>query len=123
MERQEENPAEYGVLCLLAVWTVTVKLSAGLLVILAVYPAALLICQKKWGQIFLFLGAGILIVLPFLVRNVIVSGYLIYPYSSIDLFNVDWKMAASFAAYDSREIMAWGRGMTSRSLYNYSTSI
>lgn len=118
MERQEEDPAEYGVLCLLAVWAVTVKLSAGLLVILAVYPAVLLIRQKKWRQIFLFLGAGILIVLPFLGRNVIVSGYLIYPYSSIDLFNVDWKMAASVAADDSREIMAWGRGMTSRAAYD-----
>lgn len=118
MERQEEDPTEYGVICILAVWTVTVKLSAGLLVILAVYPAVLLIRQKMWRQIFLFLGAGILIVLPFLVRNVIVSGYLIYPYSSLDLFNVDWKMAASVAADDSREIMAWGRGMTSRAVYD-----
>lgn len=117
-ERQEKNPAEYGILCLLAVWTVTVKVSAGLLVLLTVYPAVLLIRQKKGKQIALFLGAGILTAAPFLIRNVIVSGYLIYPYSSLDIFPVDWKMAASVAADDSREIMAWARGMTSRSMYD-----
>ena len=37
----------------------------------------------------LVLSAGLL--LPFLVRNVLLSGYLFYPVSQIDLFNVDWK--------------------------------
>lgn len=122
-ERQEKNPAEYGILCLLAVWTVTVKVSAGLLVFLTVYPAVLLVRQKKRKQIFLFLGTGLFIVLPFLIRNVIVSGYLLYPYSSIDLFDVDWKMAASVAADDSREIMAWARGMTGRAMYDAGFSV
>lgn len=123
VERKEKNPAKYGIFCLLAVWTVTIKLSAGLLVFLAVYPAVILVRQKKWKQILMFLTAGLLIVIPFLARNIIVSGYLIYPYSAIDLFDVDWKMAASIAVDDSREIMAWGRGMTSRSMYDAGFSV
>lgn len=123
IERQEREPVEYGILCLLAVWTVTIKLSAGLLVFLAVYPAVTLIRQKRWKEIFFFLGVGVLVVAPFLIRNVYVSGYLVYPYSSLDFFNVDWKMAASVAADDSREIMAWGRGMTSRTMYDADFSI
>ena len=70
IERQEREPVEYGILCLLAVWTVTIKLSAGLLVFLAVYPAVTLIRQKRWKEIFFFLGVGVLIVAPFLIRNV-----------------------------------------------------
>ncbi len=118
LEREEKEPAEYGLLCLLAVWVVTVKLSAGMLVFLAVYPSVLMVRQKKGKQIILFLFLGILIAVPFLIRNVLISGYLVYPYASLDLFSVDWKMAASVAADDSREIMAWGRGMTERAEYD-----
>lgn len=94
------------------------KLSAALLVFLALYPAVLLIRRKEWKQILLFLLAGAGIAMPFLIRNIIISGYLVYPYSAIDLFDVDWKMAASLAADDSREIIAWGRGLTDRALYD-----
>lgn len=118
LERGEKSPVPYGILCLLSVWTVTVKLSAAFLVFLAIYPAVLLMRQKKWKHFIMFVIMGVGIVVPFLIRNVIISGYLVYPYSEIDLFDVDWKMAASVAADDSREIMAWGRGMTSRPLYD-----
>lgn len=118
MEQDNREPLDYGLLCILAVWAVTVKLSAATLVLFAAYPAVLLIRKKSWKIICCLLGAGILIVSPFLARNVVVSGYLVYPYSSIDLFDVDWKMQASVAEDDSREIMAWGRGMTSRADYD-----
>ncbi len=118
LERGEKSPVPYSILCLLAVWTVTVKLSAAFLVFLTIYPAVLMIREKKWKQIAVFMIAGLVVVLHFLIRNVIISGYLVYPYAAVDFFDVDWKMAASVAADDSREIMAWGRGMTSRPLYD-----
>lgn len=117
-ERGEKSPVPYGILCLLAVWTVTIKLSSAFLVFLAVYPIILMVRQKKWKQIAVFLAMGLVIILPFLIRNIVISGYLVYPYAAIDLFDVDWKMAASVAADDSKEIMAWGRGLTSRALYD-----
>lgn len=113
----QEKTQEYGLLCLLAVWAVSIKLSAGMLVLLTIYPAVLLIRRRQWKTIACFLAAGVLIMAPFLARNVMVSGYLVYPYSSIDLFNVDWKMSSFTARDDSREIMAWGRGMTQRENY------
>lgn len=122
-ERKWEEPVDYGLLCILAVWTVTIKLSAGMLVLLTIYPAVLLICRKEWKKIGVFLLTGSLILAPFLIRNVMVSGYLVYPYASIDLFQVDWKMAASVAEDDSKEIMAWGRGMTSREDYGAPISV
>lgn len=115
--RQSDDVKDYGVLCLLAVWAVSIKLSAGLLVLLTVYPAVRLVRQRNWKAVAGFLIAGILIMAPFLTRNVMISGYLVYPYSSVDLFDVDWKMSAYTARDDSQEIMAWGRGMTQREDY------
>lgn len=122
-EEDSEDTVEYGVLCLLAVWTCTLKLSAAMIILLAIYPAVCLIRDRKWKQIALFTGAGIVIMLPFLARNVIISGYLIYPFSAIDLFNVDWKMSLAMVQDDSREITAWGRGMTVRENYDASFSV
>ena len=35
---------------------------------------------------------GIMILLPFLIRNVILSGYLVFPLPEIDLLSFDWKI-------------------------------
>lgn len=118
MEQESKVSAqELGVLCLLAVWTATVKLSSALLVLFTVYPAVMLIKERKWKTIGCFLAVGLLTASPFLIRNVIVSGYLLYPYETIDIFDVDWKMSSSVVADDSREIMAWGRNMRQRENY------
>ncbi len=112
MEAGEEKAEYYGILSLLAVWGATLKLSAAMSVLYAIYPAILFLRKKQWKSIGLFLGAGIIIALPFVIRNVIISGYLIYPYAAIDLFDVDWKLQASTLIADNQEIRAWARGIT-----------
>ena len=89
-----------------------------MIVLIAIYPAVCLIRHKKWKQTALFLGSGIIIVLPFLIRNVIISGYLIYPFGALDLFDVDWKMSPAVLREDSMEITVWGRGSTSMEMYD-----
>jgi len=42
----------------------------------------------------------LLLWLPWLCRNVILSGYLVYPLYYVDLFNVDWKAPASVLKLD-----------------------
>ena len=117
-EKKEPEIMKYGELCVFVVWAVTIKLSSGGMILLAVYPAVMLLKEKRFREIFKLLTSGIVVILPFLVRNVIISGYLLYPYSAIDLFDVDWKMPASLVDFDKMEIMAWGRGMKSIELYN-----
>lgn len=104
-----EDGQSFGALCLFAAWAVSVKLSAAACMMLVLYPAVVLIKEKRWKTILIDLISGIIIVVPWLVRNVIISGYLLYPYSGIDLFDFDWKMPAALADYDRREIMVWGR--------------
>lgn len=99
----------YSVLCLLGVFATSVKLSAVLVLLFVLKPAVILLREKKWKIIGLFIGSGVLIILPFLIRNVMLSGYLVYPYAGIDLFDVDWKMPAPVVETDNHEIIAWGR--------------
>lgn len=117
-EEKEEQEAPYAYLCLLAVFDVSVKLSAAMVVLLTLLPAISLIRKKKWKEIFCYIFAGVVIILPFLIRNVIISGYLLYPYPELDLFDVDWKMPAYTLTFDRNEIKAWGWGLNDVRLFN-----
>ncbi len=106
---EEESVCRCGMLCLAIVCTATYKLSAGLLVIAALYPGIWLVRRKKWREIVVLLGTGIVILLPWLARNYMVSGWLLYPFTSIDVFQVDWKVPAEYAQFDSDQIKVYGR--------------
>ena len=111
-ERGEREILPYALLCVLGVFLLTVKLSAALILLLTIYPACRLIREKRWGETGAYLGLGIVTALPFFIRNVVISGWLVYPFTQIDLFDVVWKIPKGLADYDAREIQVWGRGYT-----------
>ena len=111
-EKQEKNITTYSMLCVLLAVTVTVKLSAAIMLLMVLKPAVVLIKEKKYGQIAIYISLGLLAVFPYLARNVILSGWLVYPFPSIDLFSFDWKIPAGEAAYDGEEIKVYAKGMT-----------
>lgn len=98
-----------GRLTLLSVFAVSMKLSAAAMVILVVFPLFLLVKEKMWKELVSYLIIGIVCIAPFLVRNVILSGWLIYPVDSIDLFKVAWKVPADYLRHDAAQIKVWGR--------------
>lgn len=110
IERKEGSYLPYALLCVLCVVVLTVKLSGALILLLVFKPAVMMIREKKIKEIGKFLGLGILTVVPFLVRNVILSGWLIYPFTFLDLFSFDFKIPKGMADYDAKEIQVWGRG-------------
>ena len=116
-ERKEGGWLSYGLLCVFAVFIVTVKLSGALILLLVLKPAVMMIREKKGKEIALFLGLGFFTALPFFVRNVILSGWLVYPFTFIDLFSFDFKIPKGMADYDSREIQVWGRGFSDVTRY------
>jgi hypothetical protein len=120
--REQDSLTMQCFCCVAAVYAVTVKLSAAVLVLLVVYPACLLIKRKEFGKILGNLFAGILIALPFLIRNVLISGYLIYPYAELDLFSVDWKMDEAVLQMDRQDITMFGRGITNAAEYGQTFS-
>lgn len=110
LEEDEQAIFPYAMLCVLCVFLVTVKLSGALLILLTIKPAVMLLREKRKKETALYLGLGILTALPFFIRNIILSGWLAYPFTGIDICPVDWKIPKGIADYDSREIQVWGRG-------------
>lgn len=111
-EKQEKNIASYSMLCVLMAVTITVKLSAAIMLLMVLKPAVILIKEKRYSQIAIYITLGIVAVFPYLARNVILSGWLVYPFPSIDLFSFDWKIPAGEARYDAEEIKVYAKGMT-----------
>ena len=82
---------------IIAAYLVTVKFLA---VFYFLFIAALLIFQfqqKQWRILWLSLGVGLSIFFPWLARNVIMTGYLVYPLHQFDFFQVDWKIPHEMA--------------------------
>ena len=100
----------YALLSLLGVIIFTTKISGGFIVLIAIYPIIALIRNKDIRSVIRFLLSGIIAVVPFLIRNYILSGYLIYPVYQIDLFNPEHKIPNGLAWYDATEIKMYGRG-------------
>lgn len=113
LEAKEENDtvSPYALLCVCGVYALTLKLTAGLILILVIKPAITLIREKRFKEIVFYLAMGIITAVPWLVRTVIISGWLLYPFPQLDLFSVNWKISVQKAAADAAEIKAWGRGL------------
>lgn len=109
IESETKNITAYCLLSILAVYIFTLKLSAGLLVLLVIYPAVFLIKEKRIKEIIAYLALGIITLLPFLIRNVIISGWLLYPFPALDLFSFDWKLPVQYVNIDSAQIKVWAR--------------
>ncbi len=104
-----EDIPVYGYLAVLSIFTVSMKLSAAALVVIAVLPFILLLKKKMAKETVSFILIGFLSFLPYLVRNVIISGWILYPAEAIDLFNVVWKVPVEYMKFDADQIKVWGR--------------
>lgn len=118
MERKEESVQSYGFLCILAVWALTVKLSTAGSLLLVILPAIQLIRKRNREYIIKDLVCGLVTAIPWLIRNVLISGYLIYPYAAIDWFPVDWKMPEEVLEMDKMEIVVFGREVKNVAAYH-----
>lgn len=109
LEEKKEYMVWFGFYCLLAVFAVICKTSVAMVVLLTVYAVYLLVKQKKARQIPLFLGMGFVMAVPYLITNVLTSGYLIYLLSAIDIFNVKWKIDPAVLQYSVDNMVAFAR--------------
>lgn len=121
-EHGTKETIPYALLCVLGVFLMTVKLSAALILLLVIYPAYHLLHGRRWKETAVCLVLGIVTALPYFIRNFLLSGWLVYPFTQIDLFDVAWKIPKGVADYDAREIQVWGRGYTDVTRYDISVS-
>lgn len=99
----------YAFLSVMAVFLVSIKLSVGVIALLVIHPAVKLIKEKKFKDIIIYMVTGIVLVAPYFIRNVIITGWIIYPFPAIDIFNFDWKIPLSGVQYESNEVIVWAR--------------
>ncbi|HBA50932.1 MAG TPA: hypothetical protein DCZ91_24675 [Lachnospiraceae bacterium] len=107
---RRENIAPYALLCVAAVYALTLKVTAGLILVLTVKPAYRLLAEKRWKEIGIYLLMGLVTAVPWMIRTVLITGWLLYPSAAIDLFRVDWKVPEEILRGDAYCIRTWGRG-------------
>ena len=107
----EEHYSPYALLSLFVVFLISIKLTVGCLILIVIKPAIAMIKEKRIKEIITSIMAGIIILLPYFIRNYIICGWLIYPFTKIDIFNPDWKIPMRHVQADADEIKVWGRGM------------
>ncbi len=62
------------------------------LLLLSVSIFILVLTQKRWKNTVSYLLLCALLIIPFLVRNVVLSGYPFFPSPFLNVFAVDWKV-------------------------------
>ena len=107
----EEHYSPYALLSLFVVFLISIKLTVGCLILIVIKPVIAMIKEKRIKEIITSIMAGIIILLPYFIRNYIICGWLIYPFTKIDIFNPDWKLPMRHVQTDADEIKVWGRGM------------
>ncbi len=111
LEEEEKDIAPFSLLCVAGVYALTLKLTAGLILLLLIKPACGLIREKRLKEICLYLAMGLAVAVPWFARTVMISGWLIYPFPQLDLFSVDWKMDPAAIEVDAAQISAWGKAL------------
>jgi hypothetical protein len=72
-------------------YLVTVRIINFPLLLLSVFAFFSLLNRKEYTKILTYTLISLALIIPFLVRNIILSGYLFYPSLSFDWFTPDWK--------------------------------
>lgn len=117
IEEKDKQTESYGILCILALYALTVKLSVAMIMILTLKPAVELLQKKRYRTIAVMIGTGFFILLPFCIRNFIISGYFVYPATVTGFFDVDWKMLPYSVNFDKQEITSRARGVFEKARY------
>ena len=106
-ENDAEDIIPYVFLAFLAIWSTTVKLSAAMLGCFCLKPLIVISRRRDWKNAIGFFVICGLILAPFFVRNVLLSGWLVYPFPWLDLFAMDWKIPSLVSVSDAAAIRGY----------------
>jgi hypothetical protein len=104
-DRNQMNFVQIVLLNLMVFSCIAYKISS-LLIILAI---PLILKKDSIKKCYISFGVGILILSSFFIRNYFLSGYVIYPFPGIDIFNVDWKIPLNDVISMKLEIETWAK--------------
>ncbi|MCB0645032.1 MAG: hypothetical protein KDC49_00110 [Saprospiraceae bacterium] len=90
---------------LLSVGAFLFKISYFPVLLLNLYALYFYFQRKELWSIMWMGGIFIIMIAPFLIRNYLMSGYLVYPYYKIDLFDVVWKVPMEVAVFEKNALL------------------
>jgi hypothetical protein len=93
----------------LALVAVTIKLSVAPILLVAAVPTFLGLAKRKIKLFVTIFFLAILTSSPFIARNIITSGYIVFPLTSIDIINVDWKNDPVLTLNERNYVTAYAR--------------
>ena len=99
----------FSLLIILGAFTITMKLSAIPVIILSLYSAYKLFVMKNFRAVLISLLISIAVLLPFIARNIITSGYPVFPSRFPDITNTDWKLSTEKVIFVQKYITAYAR--------------
>ena len=80
------------IMLVLSVGAILFKISAAPILLFNLFYLLPLLKRGKIGIISGIAIGGVIALIPYLVRNYIISGYLVFPLYALDIFNVPWKL-------------------------------
>ncbi len=114
-----KEAGNYAVYALLAVFVVTVKLSAAAAVLVVLIPLYMFWKERRFRTILRYALGSLVIALPFMIRNYILSGRILYPSAFPDIFHPVWKVNEGISAGDTAYIIGYGKGFTTAEAADY----
>lgn len=125
LETDVKNIFVRMVLVFFIVMMITFKLSALPMLILGVFIIWGILKQLQLKQFFVFTIFILSVFTTWIYTNMMHSGYLVFPISAIDIFDVDWKMRKSVLEWEVMANLAWARvpftNVEISSTYNFAT--
>jgi hypothetical protein len=94
---------------LLVCFMVTVKATALTFFMLPLPWLWKLLKNKDYSYLLKIIGISLLFFVPYFIGNILLSGYVLYPFNQIDLFEVDWKVPAYFFELDKVILKNWAK--------------
>jgi hypothetical protein len=107
--RNNLQHALYILMILLMSWVLTVKATAIVFFMLPFWWFMQWVRQREWALIGRSILLALVFLVPWLIGNVLICGYLLYPFNGIDLFAVDWKVPGYYFDFDKVVLSSWGK--------------
>jgi len=93
----------------LSLVAVTIKLSVVPVLLVAIVPALFGLFKRKIKLFFTILSISVVTLSPFIARYIITTGYIVFPSTSIDIANVDWKYDPELTVNEKNYITAYAK--------------
>jgi len=111
IERDQKHltASHWLLVAFLSLVAVTIKLSVAPILLIAIAPALLSLFSRKIKMFFAVLAMSAITFTPFIARNIITSGYVVFPSTIIDVANVDWKYSNELTVNEKNYITAYAK--------------